>query len=501
MNFLTQGEPDTLDPNRLSFAHAVDAAVVRQVFEPLLRFDEKLIPRPAAAESYDISPDGTGYTFHLRQDGRWSDGQPVTAGQFAYSWKRLLDPALHAEYAALFFDAGIVGVATPDDYTLQVQLSQPFGALPNLAALPVGVPLRPDIVTNDPDGWSADPATYVGNGPFVLSDWAHQDHLTLVPNPYYAAHLGWPRPTLTRVTLLMRTSLEGDLAAFKTDALDWTVVPDVDVNQVLNDADLARLSTRHTELTTFWVQMNDTRAPLSNVLVRRALSKAVDRAALVRDLTTDVSVPTTSVLPPGMPGFQEGLGHELGFDPSGARALLRTSGFGDPSGFPKLTFSFPDTAANIRRAQYLQAQWTDHLGINVVLDPMDEAAYQQAMRTKDYDLAFGGWAADYPDPRDWFSLQFGCRGAYNQLNYCSPTFDQVVARADMGSSLTDRLVLYAQAQTQLMQDVPVAPLFVRGRLVLVKPWVRSADGGPLAITPMDDYPGSFFLDKVQIVQH
>src|SRR5438093_7981037 len=106
-----QGEPDNIDPNRSSFN--TEAAVIRQVFQPLLRFDSRLTPQPAAAASYDVSPDGMTYTFHLRPDGRWSDGQPVTASQFEYSWKRILDPQLAAEYASFYVDAGIVGA---DDY-------------------------------------------------------------------------------------------------------------------------------------------------------------------------------------------------------------------------------------------------------------------------------------------------------------------------------------------------------------------------------------------------
>ena len=178
VNFLNQGEPDSLDPNRASFKFASEAAVVRQVFEPLLRFDENLVPQPAAAESYDVSLDGTVYTFHLRQDGQWSDGQPVTAQQFEYSWKRILDPRLKAEYAPLFIDAGIigaddynarrtasadkVGVRAIDDYTLEIRLAQPFGALPDLAALWVASPIRPELVAADPDGWAQDPSTYLG---------------------------------------------------------------------------------------------------------------------------------------------------------------------------------------------------------------------------------------------------------------------------------------------------------------------------------------------------
>src|SRR5205807_122944 len=140
----------------------------------------------------------------------------------------------------------------------------------------------------DPDGWANDPATYIGNGPFMVAEWAHQDHLTLVPNPQYDAHLGWPKPTLTRATILMGTNPEADFAGFKTNARDWTLVPDAELNVALNDPDLVRQTQQYNELTTFWVQINNTRVPLSNVLVRRALSKAIDRTAMVRDLATSV---------------------------------------------------------------------------------------------------------------------------------------------------------------------------------------------------------------------
>jgi oligopeptide transport system substrate-binding protein len=518
LNFLSQGEPDSLDPNRASFAYAVDGAVVRQVFEPLLRFDDKLVPQPAAAESYEVSLDGTVYTFHLRPDGMWSDGQPVTAGEFEYSWKRLLDPALHAEYAPLFVDAGIVGaddfnsgrVATPtrvgitalDDLTLQIRLNQPFGALPDLAALWVGAPLRPDVIGADPDGWATDLSTYIGNGPFLLSEWVHQDHLSLVPNPEYVAHFGWPRPTLTQATITMNTNPEADYAAFTAGSgRDWAQVPDDEANHVLDDPVLAPEARQYTELTTFWLQFNNAHPPLNNALVRRALSKAIDRAAVVRDLAAGVSQPATSVIPPGMPGFQDGLGHELGFDSAGAHALLTQAGFGAAQPFPTLTFSFVDSPSNLRRAQYLQAQLSANLDIDVQLSAMDGAAYQQALDGGKYDLAFGGWDADYPDPQDWLSPVFGCKGAYNKLNYCDSSFDQAAARADGSGALPDRLQAYAQAQTLLLQDVPVAPLFVRGRLVLVKPWVQSTDGSPLLLTALDDYPGSLFLDRVQILPH
>jgi oligopeptide transport system substrate-binding protein len=518
LNFLTQGEPASLDPARASVGSAVDGAVTRQVFEPLLRFDENLVPRPAAAASFDVSVDATTYTFHLRPDGRWSDGQPVTAGQFEFAWKRLLDPALRADYASLFVEAGIagandynsgkdptsehVGVNAVDDLTLQVQLSQPFGALPDLAALPVSAPLRPDLLEADPDGWATNPSTFVGNGPFMVSEWAHQDHLTLVPNPRYVAHAGWPRPTLTRATILMHTNPEQDFARFADAGTpDWVEVPDDDGNQVLNDPELATQTRRVNELTTFWIQMNTSHPPLDHPLLRHALSRSIDRLALVRDLATGIGMPTTSVIPPGMPGFQDGVGQDIAFDASDARAILAQSGLGDSEPLPRLEFSFPDTPANQRRAEYLRAQWNVNLGIGLQLRPMDPDAYQQALTDGNYDLAFGGWSADYPDPRDWLGTLFTCGSTFNTFGYCNASFDQLMARADLATRLPDRLQLYAQAQTLLLQDVPVAPLFVRGHLVLVKPWVQATDGSPLILTPLDEYPGSLFLDKVQVLAH
>src|SRR5581483_3028155 len=169
---------------------------------------------------------------------RWSDGQPVTAADFVFSWRQLLASAStpQSDYPSLFTSAGITSVSAPDALTFQVQLSQPFGALPDIAALWMGVPLRPDIVSADPDGWASDPSTYIGNGPFMLSEWVHQDHLTLVPNPAYVAHLGWPTPTLTKVTVTMGTNPEADFAAYSgAPSRDWLLVPDAEVNHVLND--------------------------------------------------------------------------------------------------------------------------------------------------------------------------------------------------------------------------------------------------------------------------
>jgi oligopeptide transport system substrate-binding protein len=512
ITFDMSGEPRDLDPSRSSLVN--EGTVVRQVFQPLLRLDQHLVPRPAAAASYDVSPDGKTYTFHLRRDGRWSDGQQVRASQFEYSWKRILDPKLAAPYASFFVDAGIVGaedynsgkVETPDnvgvhaldDLTLEIDLIQPFGPLADLATLREGVPERPDIVTAHPDDWALDPSTYVGNGPFRMSEWVHNGHITLVPNPNYVGTSMWPTPTLQQVTLVMVGDYEYDYAAYQRGERDWTLVPDSEVNTVQSDTILSQQSRQYNQLRTSWVAMNNTRRPLDNPNVRKALAKAIDRQALVHQFTAGVDLPFASIIPPGMPAYQDSLGRELGYDPEAARSLIAQAGYPNGQGFPDLQFS---TAGQITQAKFVQTQWLQNLNIKVQLDPMEINAYQSALKAKHYDLAFAGWNSDYPDPQDWFSTLFGCKGGNNRYNYCNPQFDQLVAQADTGADLNERLALYSQAQAILIQDTPVVPLSVLGRFVLIKPWVQSVGGGPLPITAQDGNPGDMFLDMVQIAPH
>jgi oligopeptide transport system substrate-binding protein len=500
-----QGEPDNLDPNRSSFA--TEAAVIRQIFEPLLIFDKDLKPAPGAASSFDVSPDGKTYTFHLKQGAKWSDGQPVTAKDFVYSYKRILDPNIAAEYASFFSDAGIVGAAdynsgkgsadnvgvkAVDDNTLQVQLENPSGYFPNLAALWVVPPLRQDIIEKAGDAWAQDPSTYIGNGPFKMSEWVHQDHITLVPNPNYTGTAS----KLQKVTFLMVTNGEADYAAYRNNERDWTLVPDADVQAVRGDSELSKQAVEYTELTTFWLIMNNAKKPLDNLSVRKALSKAIDRQAMIRDVGAGVGKPATSMIPPGMPGYQADLGKDIDFDANGAKQLLAQAGFSDPSQFPQLRFRFATTSANQARAEFIQAQLKQNLGITIVLDSMESKAYQAAYKDKDYELAFGGWGADYPDPQDWMGSLFGCKASNNKYNYCNQQFDQASDKGDTGTDLNQRLQAYAEAQKILMDDLPVAPLFYRGRMVLVKPYVQN-----MVITPKDEHPGITFLPGISIGQH
>jgi oligopeptide transport system substrate-binding protein len=506
-----QGEPDNLDPNRSSFA--TEAAVISRVFDPLLTFDKDLKPAPTAASSYDVSQDGKTYTFHLRQGAKYSDGQPVRAQDFEYSFKRILNPDTAADYASFFSDAGIVGAAdynsgkgsadsvgikATDDNTLQIQLENPIGYLPDLVALWVVPPLRQDIIQKAGDGWAQDPSTYIGNGAFKMTEWVHQDHITLVPNPNYNG----TQPMLQKVTYLMVTDGEADYAAYRNNERDWTLVPDADAQAVRNDPQLSQQAVEYTELTTFWLSINNAHPPLDNVNVRKALSMGIDRNAMIRDVAAGVGKPATSVIPPGMPGYQADLGKDIDFNPTQAKQLLAQAGFADPTAFPQVHFRYATTTSNQARAEFIQAQLKQNLGISIVLDSMESKAFQAAYKAKDYDLAFSGWGADYPDPQDWMGSLFGCDAGNNKYNYCNQQFDQTSQKGDTSTDQNARLQAYAQAQQMLIQDLPVAPLFYRGRMVIVKPWVHgNGDNNSMVITPMDNYPGVTFLQNIFVTQH
>jgi oligopeptide transport system substrate-binding protein len=397
-----------------------------------------------------------------------------------------------ADYNSGKGSADAVGVRAVDDNTLEIKLDNASGFFPDLAVLWVVAPVRQDVIEKAGPGWAQDPATYIGNGPFKMSEWVHQDHITLVPNPNYAG----TKPTLQKVTYLMVTSGEADYAAYRNNERDWTLVPDADVQTVRGDSQLSKEAVEYTELTTFWLIMNNAKPPLDNLMVRKALSKAIDRQAMIRDIAAGVGKPATSMIPPGMPGYQPELGKDIDFDPTAAKSLLSQAGFADPAQFPQLHFRFATTTANQSRAEFIQAQLKQNLGVNIVLDSMESKAYQAAYKDKDYELAFGGWGADYPDPQNWMASLFGCKASNNKYNYCDQQFDQASAKGDTGTDLNQRLQAYAQAQQILVQDLPVAPLFYRGRMVLVKPWVQN-----LVITPKDEYPGDLFLNDVFLVKH
>jgi oligopeptide transport system substrate-binding protein len=457
-----------------------------------------------------ISADGLTYTFHLRTDVTWSDGKKVVAGDYVYGIKRMLSPQLASEYASFFFDIkgaeayngsadkdtatqndlkSLVQVKALDDYTLQVTLAQQRPTFVSIMALWSTDPAREDIITKYGDNWT-DPPNYIGNGPFILKEWVHQDHLTFVPNPNYFG----PKPKLTQLVYKMISDQNASFAAYKNNELDITGVPAGSEKATMADPVLGPQVLRYAELTTFAFQFNVTKSPFDNVKIRQALSTAVDRAAFIDKIRGGVGKVALSWIPPGMPGYNANTGKDYDFNPTKAKQLLADAGYSDVSKLPPIKFTYNNSGLNPTIAQFLQGQMKDNLGISITLDPLESKAATQAINSGNFQWAYFGWGADYPDPDDWLPNVFGTGAGNNHTQYSSAAFDALCNLAAHELDNTKRLSEWDQAQTLLMQDAPIVSSFYRERFYVVKPWVKS-----LMITGMDgQIAGDYFLDQVYI---
>jgi oligopeptide transport system substrate-binding protein len=508
------GEPSQIDPNRASWS--TEISVIHQVFTGLLYFNQDLTLKAVGAteiptvDNGGISADGKTYTFKLRDDVTWSDGVKVTAHDYEYSFKRLFDPDLAAEYTSFYFnivggeayyeaidaDAATkaqlrdaVGVTALDDYTLQIKLIEAQPTFLQLMALWPGWPVRQDIIEQYGDQWT-EPPHYIGNGPYIMTEWVHSDHITLVRNENY-----WgDKPQLETIVFKMITDENAIFAAYQNDELDIAGVPTGTEKTTMADPVLGPQILRYAELVTFAFQFNVAVPPFDNKYLRKALNAAVDREAFINNVRGGVGQPAYSWIPPGMPGYDASLGADYHFNVTQALDFLHQAGYQDGSEVPELHLQYADTGGNPTIAQFIQQQIKTNLNIDVVIEPMERKAFSQAVNSEQYTWAWYGWGADYPDPEDWLPQLFGTGAGNNHTNYSNPDFDQLCTQAAATLDNTQRLALYAQAQAMVVDDAPILFMFYRERFVLVKPWVKG-----LLYTGMDgDVAGDMFFTNVWI---
>ncbi len=507
-------EPANIDPNRASWAS--ERTVIMQVFQGLLGFNQDLTLGPVVAKEIPsvgnsgISTDGKTYTFKLRSNVTWSDGKKVTAKDFEYSIKRMLSPNLAAAYASFYFDIvgakayngaaakdnatktqlmNAIGVKALDDTTLQINLEQPRPTFLQLMALWPVYPLREDIITQYGDKWT-EPPHYIGNGPFLLTEWVHQDHMTFQANPNY-----WgTKPKLAEIQMKMITDVNAEIAAYKNNELDMSRIPTGTEKATMADTVLNKEILRYNDLTTYAFQFQVNTPPFDNKKLRQALATAIDREAFVDKVRSGVGKPAYSWIPPGMPGYDASLGKEYEFNVTKAKQLLAEAGYSDVSKLPEIRFQYSDTAGNRLIAQFLQGQLKDNLGINLTLEPMEAKSFSQLVNQNKETWAYFGWGADYPDPDNWLPELFGSGAGNNHTTYSNSQFDAIAKQAKFELDNNKRLQLWAQAQKIMMDDSPIVTLFHRERFWLKKPTVKG-----LKTTGMDGQtPGDMFYSDVFI---
>ncbi len=495
------GEPSELDPHVINAPP--DFRVIHALFEGLLRSDPATgAPLPGVAESWSASADGLVYTFKLRAEARWSNGDPVTAADFLFSFRRALSPALGSQYTLLFnpvrgaaaFAAGKlddfaqVGFAAPDPRTVVVTLAQPtpyFLAL--VAGNPVWFPVHPATVLKfgKPDqrgtGWTR-AGRLVGNGPFVLPEWKPNERIVATKSPTY-----WNAASirLNALNLYPIDSVDTEERAFRAGQLHVTT--SVPVSRILGyvadkDGPLRIMPL----LNSRFLNVNTTRPGLRDPRVRRALALVLDRATICRKVLTATEAPAYHVVPDGMPGYQPAV--RLGENVALARDLLALAGFPEGRGFPKLTLR--RVAGSGRElAEVLQETWRTQLGVEIALLESESRVHWSLMQQKDYDLAVGGWNADYPDASTYLDL-FTTQSGWNFTGWSDAAYDMLVAQSSRELDPAARLHLLQQAEARLVEECPVIPLsFARNRFLL-HPAVRD---WPASIVDRTDYNTVYLL--------
>lgn len=520
------GDPPSLDPNASSWDPSI--LVISLVFKGLFQFNEDLTLAPAVAKEIPttanggISADAKTYTVKLRNDVKWSDGKLVTAKDFEYSVKRMLDPKLAASYASFYHgiagaeayntalgtktnpknpDAATltklrdaVAVKATDDATIQFVLSDPRPSFLSLLALHPVVPLRQDIIEAKGDKWASDPANYIGNGPFKMTEYVSKDHITLIPNDTYFG----TKPKLTKVSLFMVEDINANYAAYQNGERDITRVPVPNVPVVLADPSLKNEVVRAPALATFSIQFNNKMPPFDNPKVRKAFSMAFDRLTYIDKVRRGVGRPAFSWIPPGMPGYQPELGKDWGFDPAKAKQMLADAGYPDGKGLPPVSFQYANSGNNPLTAEFAQAQFKDNLGVDVKLEPMEGAEFSKLVSSNKHMMGYAGWSADYPDPDNWLPEQFGSKGGNNHTQYSNPKLDELMQKAISEPDPKKRLEMWAEAQKMVVDDLPMMFLFNDERFIQVKPYVKG-----LKLTGIDTQglAGNYFLSEVYLLKH
>ena len=460
-------EPPTLDWSQAT--DNVSITVLENIMEGLTQFDDRLRVAPALASRWQVSDNGKVYRFYLRSGVRWTDGKPLSADDFVYAWRRLLDPKTGAEYAYFLYDvenarefnAGRIsdprkiGVRALSPDVLEVRLAKPIVFFPALTAFVVTFPLRRDIVERYGDHWT-DPERIVTLGPFRLGSWRHEYKVELFANPdYYDG-----RPAIDRIDLFVVNERTTALTLYETGDIDLVslspeAIPTYAGRPEFHRAPLFR---------GYYFGFNTTQKPFNDVRVRRALSLALDRSEFAKILKGG-EIPAASWIPAGMFGANERIG--LWRDEGKARTLFADAGYPGGRGFPRVSAVYNTDPVNTLIAENLQAQWKRVLGIDVTLENIEWKVYLRRLATDTPALFRLGWGADYPDPDNFMAL-FTTESGNNHTHWGDPGYDALVSRASIEREAGRRRRLYDQAQRILTErDAVITPLFVAAQNMLV----------------------------------
>lgn len=479
-------EPQTIDPGLNCSADS--AVMLNHFFEGLLKWVDdgngNATLTQGQAESYDKTENADGtvtYTFKIRSDAKWSDGQPVTADDFLYSWQRLASPATAAGYSYLLanvkgFDEVIsgqadpetLGVAAPDANTFEVTLSADADYFPEICALACTFPVRKDIVEANGDQWTFDTATYISNGPYKMSEWEHNSFIKAVrSDTYYDADKIGP----DSITFRLMDDNNAMLAAYRSGTIQFVdEIPVDEAESLLASGELNVVP----QFGTYFVCFNCEKAPFDDARVREAFSLVIDRNYIVEKITQTGEAPATGLVCPGISDAQGVSGDD--FRAVGgeyysvvsedyeancekARELLSEAGYPNGEGFPTVEYLYNTGDRHKAVGEALQNMWQTQLGVKVTLNNQDPSAFLETCKNGDYTISRNAWLPDYNDAMSFLDI-WVTNGGNNVIHYSSTDFDDAIKNAAAITDPAQRMEYLHDAEDIIIgRDSALAPIY------------------------------------------
>jgi len=463
--FANAVEPQTLDPAIIT--GQAEGRLANALFEGLMRLNAKGRPEPGVAERFTLSEDGRIYTFYLRENARWSNGDPVTASDFFNSWERVLNPKTAAEYAyqlhyienakayneGKITDFSKVGIKVLQPYVLEVRLTHPTPFFLDLCAFVTTFPVHLPTVKRYGEEWLK-PEKIVTNGAFLLKEWRLNDRIWLDKNPTY-----WDASavSLKTVEVLPITNPNTAFNFYYTGGVDLimdkSLVPLGLVTQLQARPDF------HTApyLGNFFFRFNVTRKPFQDARVRKAISMAINKSLIVNKITRSKELPAESFVPPGIQGYQPYGG--TGYHPEKARALLAEAGYPGGKGFPLVDYLMNETPLSEMIGVEIKEMLDKELGIKLALRKQEWKVYLSALANLEFDLARSNWVGDYADPNTFLDM-FITGGGNNRTGWSHPEYDRLLNQAAQELNTEKRFEFFRAAERIVVEEeAPICPLY------------------------------------------
>ena len=477
--------------NTLTATYSIEFTMFRHLYEPLYKLDEENVPQPAAAETVDVSEDGLTYTFHLRDDGKWTNGDPVTAQDFEFAWQQALSPEVASDYGYFLYfiknaeayfggkaEWSDVGVKVLDDKTLEVSLEKPTPYAPFLFSFGTLCPINQQFYEAvGADKYNTEAEYFCTNGPFALTEWAHDSQIVMQKND------GWHGADgieVEQINWRIITDQQAALTSFLSGELDMV---DVSTGELIKQAEAQNYEVQSfVDGSSFYVYFNHKDQYLQNENLRKALALAYDKRGLIDAVYQNNNAPMTSFVSPAVAGinnssFAEALAAKVGGELSPTNGdvakakeylakALEELGCTVEDLSAHLSVDCGDSATSQAEAAFYQNQWLENLGIDVTINPMITKQGSANRKNGNYVMSLTGWGPDYNDPMTFLDL-WVTNGGNNQTGFSDAEYDELIAKATTETDLEKRQDYFYRCEEILAEKLPVAHSWWRTQSYIV----------------------------------